>query len=226
MVSDETERIRLFAESASDVAAVGIDVVRTLLARIDKLEAKAEADCEALGDRIKELADELAELDAENTELRRRQPRPITEVKHATMLELESRVERLREVARAADEHWPYCPNFKPLLTPFTPEIWRFGRSMMSMAKRLIEGMSKKDANHIEKFISKVLDMSITHWADEANKRFKEAHVADAAKDDEDESEEMQAYYVAFRNWHALRQTQNGFKAWLDPTRRLPGEDE
>lgn len=94
----------------------------------------------------------------------------------------------------------------------------------MSVAKKLIDGMSKKDADQIEKFVTKVLDMSVEYWADETNKRFKESGLPNEG--DEEETEETRAYHAAFQNWHALRQTQNGFKAWLDPTKKLPGEDE
>lgn len=91
----------------------------------------------------------------------------------------------------------------------------------MGVAKKLIDGMSKKDADHIEKFISKVLDMSIKHWESETNKRFKAA-APKGFDSDEEPSEEAQAYYEVFRNWHALMQTKNGFKDWLDPLRPLP----
>ena len=93
----------------------------------------------------------------------------------------------------------------------------------MGVAKRLVDGMAQKSADHIEKFVRTLLDMSIEHWAEESNKKFKAAagHSMDRG---EDTSDEVQAYYAAFRNWHSLRQTKNNFEKWLDVTLSLPDE--
>lgn len=103
----------------------------------------------------------------------------------------------------------------------------------MGVAKRLIDGMAKKSADHIEKFVRRVLDMSISHWGSAANSYFREAHVAGRSfARDEDTSEEVQAYYASFRHWHSLRQAQLGLKDWLERRedgsyrRLLPEEDE
>jgi hypothetical protein len=97
----------------------------------------------------------------------------------------------------------------------------------VGVAKKLIEGLSQKDASHIGKFVDTVLDMAIKHWGDEANSCLAQANKAGRSFDSgEDDSDEVQAYYTAFRNWLQLRMTRNKFNDWRHSTRQPPARRE
>lgn len=94
----------------------------------------------------------------------------------------------------------------------------------MNVKDRLIAGLAKKDADTLQKFVLKVLDMGMSYWGPEANKAMSESNTLGTHDKEADVAEVT--YNHAFRQWHLLAQTRNNVIAWLDPTRRLPDGDK